>query len=172
MKKFSQIQQNYQISDDLLPKDDTFEEKWLSSDDQYVIFMPYLIDQNCVLLLESNVSAYNAMKIKERNYLVSAKIKMDKNETPEDSLLRGMEYELGLNTKTVKDYDIEGPFYIFPTSNNKVYYCVPFLYQSEYAHKEKNNVSKISLRSLKNLNPSDLITKMLIYELRLKLNII
>ncbi len=144
---------------------------WFDSKTTTVVFLPFFIDQNAMVLTEKAEKAYNYNQAIEKTYLVAGSVRLNPNEKPESALFRGLEEVYGININSNYTFNIKGPMYVSPESNQKIYYSVVFLHEDNYQQQKDKKMIKINIRNIKNIMVSDFITHAILLDFRSQLGI-
>jgi 8-oxo-dGTP pyrophosphatase MutT (NUDIX family) len=177
MKKFSNLKptDDKQISGNkTLFKDDhltvtNFENISIITDRDVVVCIPYLIQQNKIIVRQEYVPAYKYADGQDMHIcLVGGGI--EKDETPEEALLRELQEEAGIVIRPNFKVEIEKPLFMFKGSSNKYFMSILTLTENDYhevavdkSQEHRLDVAaKVDVKYINSLNVSDVITELML----------
>ena len=188
MKKFTNIKRNENSPDkkekEPLFKNDygkiiSFEDWTIFEDRDIVICIPYLIEENKIVLRHEYVPTYKYVDGQEYHIsLVGGGI--ENGESPEKALLRELEEEAVIVLR--EDYQIEfsKPLFISKGHANKYYPCILTLNERDYheviakgdgsKHEKMSQAVKVDVKFINKINSSDLMTEYLLMLLKQHIN--
>ena len=185
MKKFSNIKPEKKIEkeDNILYKDKDmkvvkYENCSIITGSDRVYAIPYLIEQNKIIIRQEYVPAYKSVDGQELHIsLVGGGI--EKGETAEESLLREIQEEAGIVIRPNFEIKIEKPLFISKNSSCKYYMAIINLTESDYheiaVDKSKENkldkAIKLDVKHVNSLNPSDILTELMLEKFKKYANI-
>lgn len=158
----------------------SFEDWTVFEDRDIVVCIPYLIEENKVVLRHEYIPTYKYLDGQEYHInIVGGGI--ENGESPEKALLRELEEEAGIVLRD--DYQIEmlKPLFISKGHANKYYPCILTLNERDYHEviakgdgsdvEKKSQAVKVDIKFLNKINASDLITEYMLLLLKQHLNI-
>ena len=176
MEKFSKLKPEEKKIDDnnIAYKDKnltiTKYEDWsIVSDRDVVVCIPYLIELNKIVLRQEYIPSYKYANGQELHIcLVGGGI--EKDETPEEAMLRELQEESGIVVRPNFKVQIEKPLFIFKGSSNKCYMSILTLTENDYheiaVDKSQEHrldmAAKIDVKYINSLNVSDVITELML----------
>lgn len=145
--------------------------QWMDTKETLIVFLPFLIDQNAIILKQSKIEAYNWEEDIDKTYLSICSV-MPKSNDLKGALLNELK-DMGIMLNDNYDIIFDSPVYIAQNSNQKVYCITLFLTDSHFMSDNivREEYLKISLKNIKNLVVADVLTNMMLMDLRLKLKI-
>lgn len=156
-----------------------FEGSKILKEKDTVICIPYLIEENKIILRHEYVPSYK-MADGEDYHMTVISGGIEIGETPEKALYRELEEEAGIVVRTGYKPEALKPLFIFKTSSNKYY---PYLlsltgtdFQETMAKGDGSNLEKksksvkVDVKFLKSINASDLITEYMISKIKKYIN--
>lgn len=189
MDKFTKLEKNdfkpKSKKEDVLYKNDfvkliNFEDYTTLVQKDCVLAVPVLIEKNQLIIRKEYIPSYK-YKTGQEYHLSFVGGSIEIGENPEEALLRELQEEAGLVLRDNFKIEFEKPLFIFKGSANQYHFSILYLTESDYhevrpptdgSKLEKMSVtSKIDLKYLDSLLPSDLITDYLIMKLKEGLNL-
>lgn len=156
-------------------------DKWIYIEESdSICVLPILIEENKVLLRMEVITPYKSVDGRQ-HHLTCISGTIEKGETPEECLVRELEEEAGIVLRdgvVIEIFDV-----LYKSKSGSSRFHLSILPLSVYQYDEtiaKGDGSKIEdlsktvnvdARNLKNLSPSDVVTKLLIEEAKKYLNI-
>ena len=144
-----------------------------------VCCLPFLQEYNSILLRVEPVPSYKLRNPEQSDFLTCMSETMKDNESPEQTLRRGLIEEFGIKLDNSYKVEFDGELYQFKGGDTKVHICLIPLMEHDYldvpiltdgSKEEKNSkIVKVDLKYLNSLKPSDLTTAFLINKLKLYL---
>jgi hypothetical protein len=146
-----------------------FEKNSLISTKDIIVFIPYLIQDNQIIIKQEYIPAYKYVDNQELHVSLITAI-VNKDESPEESLLRELQEIAGIVVRSKYKIEINKPLFLNKNSINKVYFSILPLMENDYNEISVNRVLlhpldkviKLDLRYINSINASDIITELLI----------
>ena len=140
-----------------------------------VACLPYLIEYNQVIVRQEYVPTFK--KADGNDYFLTCVAgKVEVGETPEQCLRRELEEEAGIVLRDGYQFEFERPLFACKTTTAQFYFCLVPLVEDDYQeviasgdgtkNEKMSKSTKVDVKYLNNLLPSDLITELLITRLR------
>jgi 8-oxo-dGTP pyrophosphatase MutT (NUDIX family) len=177
MKKFSNLKPTDNITAN--PKKTLFKDPHLTvvnyenisiiTDRDVVVCIPYLIQQNKIIVRQEYVPAYKYADGQDLHIcLVGGGI--EKGETPEEALLRELQEEAGIVVRPNFKIEMEKPLFMFKGSSCKYFMSILTLTENDYheiaVDKSKEHrldtAAKIDVKYVNSLNVSDVVTELML----------
>jgi len=156
-----------------------FEGSKILKEKDTVICIPYLIEENKIILRHEYVPSYKMADGQDYHMTVISG-GIEAGETPEKALYRELEEEAGITVRPGYQPEVLKPLFIFKTSSNKYYPYLLSLSSTDFqevmakgdgSHLEKKSKSvKVDVKFLKSINSSDLITEFMIDKIKKFIN--
>jgi hypothetical protein len=133
-----------------------------------IVCIPYLIENNNILLRYENIPTYQIVRPEIDKYLTVMSTVMDKNETPLDTLKRGLLTEYGLKLTDNCKPEILTPIFINKGNTARYHICILPLMSYDFEQVQPSEVQALQMKSnniilhiteLKNVIIYDLITR-------------
>jgi len=186
MDKFSNLKTKETLNkEEILYKGEGFKvlqfEEWAIIDKRdFVICIPYLMEENKLIIREEYIPSYK-YKEGQQMHLACVGGGIEKGETPEEALIRELQEEAGIVLRDGVRIEFDKPLFVSKESTQKFYPCILPLMQKDYDEmtiygdgsllEKMSNTSKVEKRYINSLLPSDVITEMMLIKLRSFLNI-
>ena len=186
MEKFSSIKPTEEFKkDEVLYKGEGFKviqfEDWPIIDKKdFVICIPYLLEENKIIIREEYIPSYK-YKDGQQMHLACVGGRIEKGETPEEALTRELQEEAGIVLREGAKIEFDKPMFVSKESTQKFYPCILPLMQKDYDEmtiygdgtllEKMSNTAKIEKRFVNSLLPSDVITEMMLIKLKQFLNL-
>lgn len=156
-----------------------FENISIITERDVVVCIPYLIQQNKIIVRQEYVPAYKYADGQDMHIcLVGGGI--EKGETPEEALLRELQEEAGIVVRPNFKVQIEKPLFMFKGSSNKYFMSILTLTENDYheiaVDKSKEHrldiAAKVDVKYINSLNVSDVITELMLDKFKKYANLI
>lgn len=151
--------------------------EWVQEKD-CIVFLPYLVQHNCILLRMEPVPPYKQRHADINKFTVIASGSIEDNEQPLATLKREMKEEFGLIVRENFEFDIQGPLMMSKGNSAQYHYCILPLYDYDYqfiiasgdgtSHEIESENFRIDINQLEHLETYDLITEFVINKFRTK----
>ena len=145
-----------------------------------VCVIPILIYDNEILLRMEVIPSYQDMDSQDF-HLTCISGTMEKEETPEECIVRELEEEAGLKLKDGIEIEIHDVLYKSKTGNSRFHLCILPLNLYDYTEvaavgdgsktEELSKTVRIKSSNINRLFPSDIVTKLLLGDVKNYLNI-
>lgn len=145
-----------------------------------VLAVPVLIDSNQLIIRKEYIPSYK-YKTGQEYHLSFVGGSIEIGETPEEALLRELQEEAGLVIRDNFKIEFEKPLFMFKGTSNQYYYTILYLTENDYHEvrpttdgsklEKMSMTTKIDLKYVDSLLPSDLVTEFLIMKLKQGLTI-
>lgn len=132
-----------------------------------VVCIPYLVERNEILLRYENIPTFELVNPAIDKYITVMSTVIDKHESPEDALNRGLLNEYGLKLRDFSP-EIVAPIFLNKRNTSRYYICILPLMDHNYEQVEPTEVKKlemsnnnisINILNIKNLIIYDLISR-------------
>lgn len=188
MEKFTKLKPEEEKKfkkDDVLYKDDYIKvikyEDWsVVVEKDCVVCIPYLVELNKFIIRQEYIPSFKYTEGQEL-HLSCVGGSIEQGETPEISMIRELQEEAGIVLRDGFQIEFEKPLFICKSSSNRFYLCIIPLNENDYHEvtismdgtksERLNKTSKIDVKYLKSLNPSDIVTEYMIMKFKEYLNI-
>lgn len=129
-----------------------------------VICIPYLVENNSILLRYENIPVFELVNPAIEKYLMVMSTVIDKHETPEEALNRGLLNEFGLKLRNFSP-EIIPPIFLNKGNTSRYHICILPLMQDNYEQVEPTEAQKLQMKNSNiSLNIMD-IKNVIIYDL-------
>ena len=186
MEKFSSIRPKEKIQkEEVLYKGEGFRvlqfEEWPIIDKKdFVICIPYLIEEGKFILREEYIPSYK-YKDGQQIHLACVGGGIEKDETPEEALIRELQEEAGIVLRSDIKIEFEKPLFISKESTQKFYPCILPLTQRDFDEmtiygdgsllEKMSNTAKVDRRYINSMVSSDVLTEFMLMKLKNFLNL-
>lgn len=133
-----------------------------------VICIPYLIEKNQILLRYENIPSYNLKKPEIDNFITVMSTVIEKEETPDTALRRGLLKEFGLKLTNEYKSEILTPIFLNKGNTASYHICILPLMSYDYEEHIPSEVEQLDMKAnnviihineLKNVIIYDLISR-------------
>lgn len=146
-----------------------FEDKEIISGQDRIFVLPYLIEQNKIVIRQEYIPAYKYVD-KDDLHISLVGGGIEKGETAEAALLRELQEEAGIVLRSNYPIEVGKPLFVGKMTSIKYYLCILSITESDYHEiaidKSKENkldkAVKIDAKYINNLNASDLMVELMI----------
>jgi 8-oxo-dGTP pyrophosphatase MutT (NUDIX family) len=186
MEKFSRIKPQEKLNkEEILFKGEGFKvvqfEEWPIIDRKdFVICIPYLMEQNSFIIREEYIPSYK-YKEGQQMHLACVGGRIEKGETPEQALIRELQEEAGIVLRDGYKLEFDKPLFVGKESTQKFHPCILPLMEKDYDEitihgdgsllEKMSNTAKVEKRYLPSMLPSDVITEFMLLKLKNFLNL-
>jgi 8-oxo-dGTP pyrophosphatase MutT (NUDIX family) len=186
MEKFTKLKPKEKLQkEEVLFKGEGFNvvqfEEWPIIDRKdFVICIPYLMEQNRFVIREEYIPSYK-YKEGQQMHLACVGGRIEKGETPEQALLRELQEEAGIVLRDGYKLEFDKPLFVGKESTQKFYPCILPLMENDYDEitihgdgsllEKMSNTAKVEKRYVNSMLPSDVITEFMILKLKSYLNL-
>lgn len=186
MEKFSNIKPKDKLKkEEVLFKGEGFKvvqfEEWPIIDKKdFVICIPYLMEENKFIIREEYIPSYK-YKEGQQMHLACVGGRIEKGETPEEALIRELQEEAGIVLRDGVRIEFDKPLFVGKESTQKFYPCILPLMQKDFDEisiygdgsllEKMSNTAKVEKRFVNSMLPSDVITEFMLLKLKSFLNL-
>jgi len=186
MEKFSSIKTKEKLQkEEVLYKGDDFKvlqfEEWPIIDKQdFVICIPYLLEESKFIIREEYIPSYK-YKGGQQMHLACVGGRIEKGETPEEALIREIQEEAGIVLSDDIKIEFDKPLFVGKESTQKFYPCILPLMSKDYDEitihgdgsllEKMSNTAKVDRKFVQSMLPSDVITEFMLLKLKSFLNL-
>ena len=186
MEKFSSIKPKEKLKkEEVLFKGEGFKvlqfEEWPIIDKKdFVICIPYLLEENKFLIREEYIPSYK-YKGGQQMHLACIGGRIEKDETPEEALIRELQEEAGIVLRQDFKIEFDKPLFVSKDGTQKFHPCILPLMSKDYDEitihgdgsllEKMSNTAKVDRRYIQSLLPSDVVTEFMMMKLRNFLNL-
>jgi 8-oxo-dGTP pyrophosphatase MutT (NUDIX family) len=154
-------------------------EDWVVVEEPNVVAcLPYLIEENQIIVRQEYIPTFK--KVEGNDYFLTVVAgRIETGESPEQALKRELEEEAGIVLREGYQFEFERPVFACKTTTSQFYYCLVPLTENDYHEviargdgTKNESISKsvkVDIKYRDHLNPSDLITELLLAKLRVYL---
>jgi len=111
-----------------------------------VVCIPYLVEKNQILLRYEDVPVFQLVNPMIDKYVTLMSTVIDKNESPEDALNRGLLNEFGLKLKDINP-EIIAPIFLNKGNTSRYHICILPLMDHNYEQVEPTEVQKLQMKN-------------------------
>jgi 8-oxo-dGTP pyrophosphatase MutT (NUDIX family) len=186
MEKFSNIKPKEKLQkEEVLFKGDDFKvlqfEEWpIIEKKDFVICIPYLMEENKFVIREEYIPSYK-YKEGQQMHLACVGGRIEKGETPEEALIRELQEEAGIVLRDGINIEFDKPLFVSKEATQKFYPCILPLTSKDYDEitiygdgsllEKMSNTAKVEKRYVQSMIPSDVITEFMLMKLKNFLNL-
>ena len=186
MDKFSSIKPKEKLQkQEVLFKGDDFKvvqfEEWSIIDKKdFVICIPYLMEENKFIIREEYIPSYK-YKEGQQMHLACVGGRIEKGETPEEALIRELQEEAGIVLREGIKVEFDKPLFVSKDGTQKFYPCILPLMSKDYDEitihgdgtllEKMSNTAKIDRKFVQSMLPSDVVTEFMLLKLKNFLNL-
>lgn len=133
-----------------------------------VICIPYLVEKNTIILRYENIPPYNLIKPTIEKFVTSMSTVIEKHETPEEAMKRGLANDFGLKIKETCNIEILAPIFLNKGNTASYHICILPLMSHDYEEftptgiqelNMKDNNIMLHIKEMNNVIIYDLITR-------------
>ena len=145
-----------------------------------VVCIPYLVEENKFYIRQEYVPTYKYVNNKEQ-HLTCITGTIDEGETPEQTLRRELEEEAGIKLRDNLPIEFEAPLFISKGSTNQFHICILNLTRNDFTEvhpvgdgsvaEEKSKTIVVDGKYVSDLNPSDIVTELMLMMLKESMNL-
>jgi len=185
MKKFSTINPKEKLhKEEILFKGDDFKilqfEEWpIIYKNDFVICVPLLMEENKFIIRQEYIPSYK-YKEGQQMHLACVGGRIERGETPKAAIIRELQEEAGLILSDDFNIDFDKPLFVSKDSTQKFYPCILPLTSKDYDEipihgdgsllEKMSQTSKVDIRYINSMIPSDVLTEFMLLKLRSYLN--
>ena len=111
-----------------------------------VICIPYLVEQNSILLRYENIPVFELINPAIQKYITVMSTVIEKHESPEDALNRGLLTEYGLKLRDFNP-EIISPIFLNKGNTSRYHICILPLMNHNYEQIEPTEVEKLQMKN-------------------------
>lgn len=151
--------------------------EWVQEGD-CVIFLPYLVMHNCILLRMEPIPPYKERFADINKFVTVGSGTVDEGEKPIDTLKRELLEEFGLQIRDTYEFEIEKPVMVNKGNSSQYHICIIPLYEYDYrfttasgdgSEGEMNSSNfRVNVNELNNIDIYDLVTQYTLMKFRTK----
>lgn len=155
-------------------------EDWVVVEEPNVVAcLPYLIEDNQIVVRQEYIPTFK--KVEGNEYFLTVVAgRIENGESPQQALRRELEEEAGIVLREGYQFEFDRPVFACKTTTSLFHFCLVPLTENDYHEviakgdgTKNESISKsvkVDTKYLNHLNPSDLITELLLAKLRVYLS--
>ena len=186
MDKFTNLRPKKDLQkEEILYKGDGFNvvqfEEWpIIQNRDFVICIPYLMEENKIVIREEYIPSYK-YKEGQQMHLACVGGRIEKGETPEEALIRELQEEAGIVLRDGYKIEFDKPLFVGKESTQKFYPCILPLMEKDFDEitiygdgsllEKMSQTAKVDTKFINSMIPSDVVTEFMLMKLKSYLNL-